>query len=339
MTFHLYSYVLVYLFAHNPLPFMKTLYQCFTLLLALGCWQTSLANGDDDNAPPPPVAIDITTTNTELGGQVCRNDPFTARATVSNTNTSGLTFQWRVAIGRVNGTLGAVRTSSNTVTCTVERPNSGDEANVILNVFRGNVMVGNGASEIVRVLPETRPGSLGSISVSADPPSPADRAPCQFAGVSFSVAPAPEAFAYVWTVGGRTSTTRNPSFFTSFSNTGSQTVTVRARGCIGDSPTQSTTVSVIARNSPPCNEGPFFQVSEAVSTTPNPVSTVFTLETPKSYISATAQLTDQKTGKVVQTFAVTGTETEVNTQGLPSGVYLLTVPGKEGKVTKRIIVQ
>lgn len=76
-----------------------------------------------------------------------------------------------------------------------------------------------------------------------------------------------------------------------------------------------------------------------VVTFPNPATTTFALAVPESYVTATAQITSQETGKAVKTFTVTGTITQVATDDLPSGVYLLTVPGKEGKITKRIIVQ
>ncbi len=318
---------------------MKTLYKCFTLLLALGWSQISLANNPPP-PPPPPPAVDIVLSGTESGSQVCRNDLFTARAVVTNTSTSGLTYKWLVGRGTVNGSGTTVTTSSNTVNCavTLPLPLTASQANVVLQVFRGTQQIAADVADLT-LLPEITPAQPGGVSITADPPSPTGQAPCQFVGVTFSVASVTGAYQYIWTANGRTTTTSSRIFSTSFSSTGNQTVTVRARGCAGDSPIRSTSVFVIPSNDSPCNDGPFLVASGEVNTSPNPATAAFVLEVPETYVSTTAQLTDQKTGEVVKTFTVTGTKTEVDTQGLPSGVYLLTIPSKDGKITKRIVVQ
>lgn len=315
---------------------MKTLYKCFALLLALSWSQISLANNPPPPTPAPP-SVRIILSNTESGSQVCLNNSFNARAEVLNTSTSGLTYEWLVARGTVNGSGTVVRTSTNTVNCAVTFPlPNTNQAEVRLIVFRGTERVGLDI-RILTVLPQTTPSLPGNIAVSAEPPSP-NGAVCQFSGVTFSVPAVPGAFSYVWTASGSSSTSSSRFFTTSFSSSGNKTISVRARGCAGDSPARTTNVFVIPSNQAPCNEGPF-AVAAPFTTSPNPATTTFALAVPESYVTATAQLTSQETGKVMKTFTVTGTTTQVATDDLPSGVYLLTVPGKDGKVTKRIVVQ
>lgn len=317
---------------------MKTLYKCFALLLALGCCEVSLASSDPDSSTPQYVpTVQIVLSNTESGSQVCQNNSFTARAVVSNTSTVGLEYQWLVGRGTVNGSGTSVRTTSNTVTCvvTLPLPQTTDRANIVLQVFRGNTQIATDVLDFT-LLPQVTPALPGNIAVNAAPPSP-NGAVCQFSSVTFSVPSVPGAYSYVWSATGISNTSSSRSFTVSFGSSGNKTISVRAIGCAGTSPARTTNVFVIPSNQAPCDEP--FAVAAPVATFPNPATTTFALAVPESYVTATAQLTSQETGKAVKTFTVTGTTTQVATNDLPSGVYLLTVLGKEGKITKRIIVQ
>ena len=311
---------------------MKTLYKCFALLLALGCCQISLA--ENSELSPLSASATVTITGAVSSSTVCANDPFTATANVYNTSLTGLTYEWSISIGTVNGQL-LTTTTTKSITGTVTRPFVGTRADIKLKVMRGSEMLVDVIKPIT-VLPEVTPPLPGNITVNAPPPSP-NGAVCQFSSVTFSVPSVPGASSYVWTATGISSTSSSRSFTVSFGSSGNKTISVRAIGCAGSSPVRTTNVSVIPSNQAPCNES--FAVAAPVATFPNPATTTFALAVPESYVTATAQLTSQETGKAVKTFTVTGTTTQVATNDLPSGVYLLTVPGKEGKITKRIIVQ
>lgn len=161
---------------------MKTPYKCFALLLASGCWQFSLAENSD--LSPLSASATVTISGAAASSTVCANDPFTATANVSNTSLSGLTYEWSISIGTVNGQL-LTTTTTNTITGIVTRPFVGTRADIKLKVMRGSEMIVDVIKPIT-VLPEATPSLPGNIAVNAAPPSP-NGAVCQFSSVTFSV--------------------------------------------------------------------------------------------------------------------------------------------------------
>lgn len=314
---------------------MKTVYKICSLLLALCGWEASLACGGGSSNPPPPPPPTISSVSvfgTASFSSVCANVPFTATANVAN-EVSGLSYSWGVAIGTVNGVPDFVTTTSKSVSCVVLRPpGSTNIARVSVNLIRNGVMVSSGIRDLT-VQPNVVPAQPSFISLQTDNGS---GAPCQFSGGSFSVPAVPGAFQYEWDFEGFTSVTEGPDFFVWFNNADLQTITVRARGCAGVSPDQTTSYFVIPSFQSPCNQGPILQ--QALSVSPNPATTEFTLKTSEDYVSSAAQLSNQKTGKVEKSFSITGTSMKVDIRELPAGVYLLTVDGKKDKATKRIMV-
>lgn len=314
---------------------MKTVYKLCFLLLALGGWEKSFASGGGSNPPPPPPPPTISSVSvfgTASFSSVCANVPFTATANVAN-EVSGLSYSWGVAIGTVNGVPDFVTTTSKSVTCVVLRPpGSTNISRVSVNLIRNGVMVSSGIRDLT-VQPNVVPAQPSFISLQADNGL---GAPCQFGGGSFSVPGVFGAYQYEWEFEGSFFVTESPSLFVWFNNADSQTITVRARGCAGTSPDQSTSYFVIPASQSPCNQGPILQ--QALTVSPNPATTEFTLTTSEDYASSPAQLSNQKTGKVEKSFTITGTSMKVDIRELPAGIYLLTVDGKKDKATKRIMV-
>ncbi|CAA9316975.1 MAG: hypothetical protein AVDCRST_MAG56-6694 [uncultured Cytophagales bacterium] len=193
-------------------------------------------------------------------------------------------------------------------------------------------MVSSGIRDLT-VQPNVVPDQPSFISLQADN---GFGSPCQFSGGTFSVPAVAGAYQYEWDFEGFTSVTESPFFFVWFNNADLQTISVRARGCAGVSPDQSIQYYVIPSFESPCNQGPILQ--EALSVSPNPATTEFTLKTSEDYVAAPAQLSNQKTGKVEKSFTISSTSMKVDIRELPAGVYLLTVDGKKDKATKRIMV-
>ncbi len=321
---------------------MKTLYLRCTLLLALGCCNLAIAGSPDPPAPPPTVSISIS--GAASSSTVCPGDSFTARANVSNTSTSGLTYEWAIAIGTVNGQ-NITTTNSNTVTGIVSRPFSGSRSNITVRVFRSGSEIAEDIKPVT-VLSNTSPSQPGAISIqNNNPNAPTSVAICQNSGATFSVAAVSGAFQYRWAVNGSTTTTSSRFFSPFFRNTGQQTVSVVAVGCGGSSAARSVTVSVIPSNQSPC-DGPQFRLAaepadkEAVSTYPNPVENgKLQIDVPSEYLASPAQLVNQKTGDIVKSFSIDDVQSEVSTDNLPKGTYLLRVQGSEGTITRRIIIE
>ena len=321
---------------------MKPVYKCsvFLFLLALSCWNPSLAGSSD----PPPPRVNITISGAASSSIVCKDDSFTATANVSNVSTSGLVYEWSVAIGSVNGQINIVTTTSNTVTVVVARSFSGTRANITLRVFKNGREVTNSVKELtVLSIPPAKPGFI-SVTPS-NPNSPTETVICQNSAATFSVAPITGASQYLWTANGSTSTTSSSSFSAFFNTLGAQTVSVRARGCEGTSAATTVSVFVIPANQSPCNSGQFLRTASpsaksSVSTYPNPVENgTLKVDVSPDYLLSSAQLVDQKTGKTVKSFTITDQESEFATDDLPKGNYLLKLQNKEATLTRRIIIE
>ena len=316
---------------------MKTLYKCLALILALGCWQVSLAKSNDP-------AVTITISGAAGASTVCPGSSFTARANVSNTSTSGLIYEWSVSIGTANG-LNLLRTNSTTATIIVNRPFDGNRGDIKLRVLRSNSQI---AADIkaVTVLSNVFPSQPNFITVRPDNPnSPTGTVICQNSGATFSIPAVTGANQYLWTVNGSTRVTSSPSFSTFFNTTGSQTVSVRASGCAGTSASRAVTVTIIPANQSPCNNNQFSRTASpsaksSVSTYPNPVENgTLKVEVSQDYLLSSAQLIDQKTGRTMKSFTITDQQSIVATNDLPKGTYLLKLQNKEAILTRRIIIE
>ena len=318
---------------------MKPVYKCsvFLFLLALSCWNPSLAGTPDP--PPPSVSIRLSGSSS-----VCPGRSFTATATVSNASTSGLIYEWSVAIGTANG-LNLLRTTSTTATIVVNRPFDGNRGNITVRVLQNNVAIADRTIPVT-VLPNTAPARPGLITITNDNPgSPTSSVICQNSSVTFSVAAVAGANQYRWTVGGN-STTTGRTFTTFLSTVGNNIpVSVVAIGCAGTSAASTTSIFVIPANQSPCNSGQFLRTASpsaksSVSTYPNPVENgTLKVDVSPDYLLSSAQLVDQKTGKTIKSFTITDQESEFATDDLPKGTYLLKLQNKEATLTRRIVIE
>ena len=320
---------------------MKTLYKCFALLLALGCYQVSFSNPPPQNPPPAPsVSIRLSGSS-----NVCPGSAFTATATVANTSTSGLSYEWSVAIGTANGSRLLV-SPSNTATIRVDRPFEVNRGNITVRVLRNGGAIADKTIPVT-VLPNTVPARPGVITITNDNPgSPTNSVICQNSTVTFSVPTVTGANQYRWTVGSSTTTTSSRSFTTFLTTTGNNIpVSVVAVGCAGSSAASTASIFVIPANQSPCNDNQFSRTASSsdklsVSTYPNPVNDgALKVDVSQDYLLSSAQLIDQKTGKTVKSFTIEDQESLVATDDLPKGTYLLKLQNKEGTLTRRIVVE
>lgn len=312
---------------------MKNMFKFCLLLLALGGFEAAYASLPGMWHIPSVRSVSLSGTVTQSA--VCANVPFTATVNVDN-EVSGLTYRWGVAIGTVNGVADFVTTASKSVTCVVLRPPGGTNiARVSVVMLRNGVIVttnGTGVRDLT-VATAGVPAQPGSITFQSY--SPTFGAICERTTGIISVSPVPGAYQYEWTFDGNSFVTTDSGVAVGFFNPGTITATVRARGCGGVSGASSQSYFVLAAGEGPCPS----TFAQAVEVAPNPASSEFTLTTTEDNVSATAQLADSKTGTVAKRFTVTGTATKVDVRGLPAGTYVLTVNGKKGKVSSRVVVE
>ena len=328
---------------------MKPLDRYFILLssslLILSCLQVCWAKSPPSPPPPPPSypSVSITISGAASSSIVCKDDPFTAIANVSNISTSGLVYEWSVAIGFVNGQ-SIFRTTSNTVTATIARPFSETRAHITLRVFKnGRVVTDRVKLLTVLSAPPAKPGFISVVP--SNPNAPTETVICQNSGATFSVAAVTGASQYLWTANGNTTTTSSPSFSAFFNTLGAQTVSVRAQGCEGTSASTSVSVFVIPANQSPCSSNQFSRTASSsnklsVGIYPNPVNDgALKIDVSQDYLLSSVQLVDQETGKTVKSFTITDRESIVATNDLPEGTYLFRLRNKESTLTRRIVIE
>ena len=338
---------------------MKSLYKFLIIVLAIFSYSFVVAcppGNDPPTTPPDPKVTSITTTGTATSTTVCRNVTFTATAIVSNERSTDR-YRWGVAIGEVaavtfNGTADFVTTGKTVNVNVLRSPGSSGIIRLSVTIIRSNggEVNSSGKTRDFTLLPDT-PATPGFISVEPDNPnSPTNTVICQNSGATFSVPATTGAIQYLWTINGSTTTTSSRFFSSFFRNTGTQTVSVRARGCGGStSSSRSISVTVISGSNSPCN-GPLARTASpsfekqsdsklSVSTYPNPVVNELNVDVSNDYLSSVGQLVDQQTGKTVKSFTLSSTQSTINTSDLPRGTYLFKVSNQNGVLTRRLIIE
>lgn len=314
---------------------MKSLYKSFAFLfLAVACCCNLAFAGNDD--PEPEVSISSPST-------VCPGQAFTATAVVSNLSLSGLVYEWSVGIGTANGQL-LLTTTSRSATIRVNRPFVGDRGNIVVRVLQNGDEKADDAKPVT-LRANTTPSRPGTITISNNNPSTPGFVICQNSNATFSVPAVAGANAYRWTIGGNT-TTAGRTFTTFLTTVGNSIpVSVVAVGCGGSSAASTSSIFVIPANQSPCNGNQFSRTASSpdklsVSTYPNPVDNgSLKLDVSQDYLLSSAQLIDQKTGKVVKSFTITDQNSVLTTSDLPKGTYLLRLRNKEATLTRRIAIE